>query len=279
MKPKKRQPNPALLDMVVANAMEQAQTAYSPEERAKALARIRESRERESERLAQSSRDDMEAIMLTAERATGLTRQQLLAKGAEYQHQMPVVLDKRPPRESVLGRGVPELHVRNVFDSEPEDCDALQRVKAFMDADQQVFLVLSGATGTRKSGSACWALSAHPGRYVSATRLLGASVSKLEDERERYAGFFKTPLLVLDDLGSEYASDAGYAAQIINTLVDARYGALLKTIMTTNLDARQFKDRYGERVADRIRELGQWMPVVGKSQRGHWTDKEASDAE
>lgn len=270
MKPKKRKVDPETERVVMEGIYEMARQldAVTPEQRAAAVAKVRDTRARNLEREAQSMREHAEAIFSTAEQVLKMSRQEILAKAEEIEA---AEAAKRPnreiPRSSVLARGVPDLHVRHIFDSKPVDCQALQLVKAFLDADQQVFLVLSGAAGTRKSGSACWALVNHPGRYVSARKLVDWSVSKTEEDRERYANLYKTPLLVLDDLGSEYVDDAGWFAKILTGIVDERYGKELKTIITTNLEAKRFKDSYGERVAERIREIGKFATIAGASQR------------
>ena len=53
-------------------------------------------------------------------------------------------------------------------------------------------------------------------------------------------------MLVIDDLGSEYRSD--WFLSGINLLLDVRYGAALRTVITTNLDGETFKQTYGDSV-------------------------------
>jgi DNA replication protein DnaC len=61
--------------------------------------------------------------------------------------------------------------------------------------------------------------------------------------------------------------DKGWFVRALASIVDARYAACLKTIMTTNLNAERFKATYGERIADRIRESGRFRDVAGQSVR------------
>ena len=75
--------------------------------------------------------------------------------------------------------------------------------------------------------------------------------------------------LVLDDLGTEYADAKGFFSQILDRLIDARYREYAPTIITTNLNAKSFGERYGERVVDRLREGGRFVEFGGvESMRG-----------
>jgi DNA replication protein DnaC len=186
----------------------------------------------------------------------------------------PRLVNKRPSRDTLLARGIPEIHLRHVFDREPTECPALTEVQKFMDADQGTFLVLSGTVGTYKSGSAAWALTKHPGVYVRAAKLGTLALEKGDEGADRYHYVRVAPLLVLDDLGGEYLSDRGWFERVLTSLCDERYGSMLKTVITTNLDGEAFKKAYGERVADRIRESNGWYEVPGGSRRAAQAEQE-----
>ncbi len=269
---KQKPVDPAALEYV-QQAIEERSRSISPSETQAAIESARRVRAEHAEREAASLKADMEEIMCIAERATGLTRQQLLSKHAEFSRQVPAPrVDAKTSRETVLARGVPGIHVANVHDREPETCPALEKVKKFLDAEQQVFLVLSGATGTRKSGSSAWGVCNHPGRFISASALSQAALGQEGDSAEKMRLIRNAPLLVLDDIGREYADEKGWFMNVFNALIDERYGAMRKTIITTNLDASAFKARYQERIADRIRELGEWAQVKGASVRRKWVN-------
>lgn len=214
--------------------------------------------------------DFAESVIAVAERATGKSRAWLLSEAAKMAASAAAREDaatpKRPTRETVAGRGVPELHLCNVYDREPEACSALQAVRWFL-AGSQTVVVLSGGVGTRKTGSACWALTQRSGTFTSANEAIRASASKLPDDIERWRRIRATQLLVLDDLGGEYVDDKGFRVAQVNALFDERYGAKAKTIVTTNLDSKAFRATYGERVSDRIRESDGWKPIGGESIR------------
>lgn len=74
--------------------------------------------------------------------------------------------------------------------------------------------------------------------------------------------------LVVDDLGAEYVDDKGVFTSLVQEVVNERHARRRATLITTNLAAPEFKARYGERVADRIRERGRFVVVGSKSLRG-----------
>lgn len=253
--------NPEIAAYVEVGIADKVATMTS-QSRAEAIANARKRREEAEERERMSLGDCMEAILQAGERATGLTREQLRAKWFELDKEPPPVrVDSRPSRDVLVRRGIPETHLAHVYDREPEECDALTQVRMFLDSDQQQFLVLSGAPGTRKTGSACWALTREPGMFVAAKDI--ASIAANSSVTERMYQLRTAPLLVLDDVGVQYVDEKGYFYTAFNALIDERYAAALKTILTTNLSPVQFRDRYEERIARRIRECGKWFAIAG----------------
>lgn len=170
--------------------------------------------------------------------------------------------------------GVPELHIRNLVDEAPEPGEALSAVREFIDSEETL-LVLLGAVGTRKTGAACWGVAEYlrrqPGRVLEVPRFvhvskLAAAGSFGRDAHELRDEVEGAPFLVVDDVGSEYDKSGFFASQF-SALVDARYGAMRKTIFTANLTPDKFKELYGERTVDRLRETGTVFVVAGGSQR------------
>jgi len=72
---------------------------------------------------------------------------------------------------------------------------------------------------------------------------------------------------VIDDFGVEYADQRGVLASIVDELIDRRYGDRRATIICTNLTATEFRKRYGDRVADRLREAGRFRVISESSLR------------
>lgn len=238
-------------------------TAARKEMQTRAADNARAVVEKEREADERSTAEVMRSFQELAARETKLTVEQLLAMdgGIDAPPQRP-----KADRETVAARGVPELHLKHVYDKAPIECEALTTVQEFLGSDMTL-LVLSGGVGTRKSGSACWALAERAGRYVTADDLSGLAAARDEEGIVLYRQLKKAALLVIDDLGGEYVDDKGWFVRALASIVDARYAACLKTIMTTNLNAERFKATYGERIADRIRESGRFRDVAGLSVR------------
>lgn len=205
-----------------------------------------------------------EDIIRQAEEATGKTKAELLAMADELPPELP---KPKVDRETLKGRRVPEVHIRNVFDREPVQCEALTAVAAFI-ASETRFLVLSGGVGTRKSGSAAYALTQRSGCFIRASELKDVNTKDDEDSRALRKRMRTCSLLILDDAGTEYESERGFTTSLIQTLINDRYEECGKTVITCNLTAKDFKAKYGERTADRIRESGRFVVIGGNSVRG-----------
>lgn len=75
-------------------------------------------------------------------------------------------------------------------------------------------------------------------------------------------------LLVIDDLGAEYADTKDSFLADLDELIDMRWRRGLQTLITTNLVKKLFRTRYGNRIIDRIRQYGGWHEVKHPSLRG-----------
>lgn len=127
-------------------------------------------------------------------------------------------------------------------------------------------IVLSGATGCGKTAAACWWLmrnAATPGKFVTSAKL-----STLSRWDETTKGYETVPLLVVDDLGVEYADDKGFFLSFIDHLVNERYSHRRPTVLTTNMVRDDFVKRYGQRIRDRLREAGSFESLGNASLRG-----------
>ncbi len=121
--------------------------------------------------------------------------------------------------------------------------------------DPPWLVVISGRVGCGKTvAAAWWAIRQAPiVEFVSATEYLQAS--RYDGSRARWR---LAEALVLDDIGTEYLDERGSALVDLTDLVNEFYSRKRSLVMTTNLEAEAFKARYGDRVADRIREIGGW---------------------
>jgi DNA replication protein DnaC len=175
-------------------------------------------------------------------------------------------------------RGVPAKDHDAIARAELEDTAAMQAVRALLASDQRI-LVLSGPKGCGKTTAAAWMVAQDisvrmPGggeegrapepQFLDVSKLARLSRYKAEEVEP----IEECSLLVIDDLGMEYADEKGSFLATLDGVFNARYAAGLYTVITTNLPSKTFKERYGERLADRIREAGRFVELNGKSLRG-----------
>jgi DNA replication protein DnaC len=74
-----------------------------------------------------------------------------------------------------------------------------------------------------------------------------------------------TPLLILDDLGAEY--DHTWVQAKVDAIITERYNRMRSTIITSNLDRDDIRDRYQQRIYDRLRATNQLITFHGSSLR------------
>ncbi len=182
----------------------------------------------------------------------------------------------------MVARGVPEKHLKAVYDRPPIDCEALRAVRDFL-ASEKTSLVLAGGTGTRKSGSACWALTQRPGVFITEDEVIRLQSSRLPEDVEAWRRARAAQVLVVDDIG-EYSDDKGWGVKVITGLWNHRYSSELKLIVTVNKTRQEFVREFGERIADRIRESGRFVVLGGESvrrapRREHWLDRQEAKEE
>lgn len=176
-------------------------------------------------------------------------------------------------RRDLIFQGCPKKDVDLVVSQALKDTDALRASQLSIE-DGKTLVALSGGYGTGKTTAATWwALRAWPRIEDFETfPVMFISASKLS-RYPRYDGMAMNRIifaraLVIDDLGTEFNDKNGSFLSTLDEVVNARYANELPTLITTNLPAKDFKIRYSERIADRIREAGAFVPVKGESMRG-----------
>jgi len=75
----------------------------------------------------------------------------------------------------------------------------------------------------------------------------------------------RAKFLILDDFGAEKISD--WVREVVYDIVEHRWQNLMHTVLTTNEATVSLKEKYGERIADRVRNMCAAVPMTGKSQR------------
>jgi DNA replication protein DnaC len=152
----------------------------------------------------------------------------------------------------------------------PQVTQALDAAQVWMgEQPPRWALVLRGPVGTGKTVAACWAMrrAALTGEDV-AFRKAGevARMSGFDAGAAELKALKRVGLLVLDDVGAEQLNEWGRALMV--ELLDARYEATARTVITANPDWKKLEERLGQRIVDRLRDGGRVVELAGKSMRG-----------
>lgn len=134
----------------------------------------------------------------------------------------------------------------------------------------KAFLLLLGGVGSGKTTAAAWCLVRHLERAISQPQPSGGlpvdaamfatapEFNGLSDYNSEGRAWLdrlcRCQMLVLDDLGTERMGDGELSC--VQRIVSERHASGRRTVLTSNLTSEVFRQRYGERVADRIREVG-----------------------
>jgi DNA replication protein DnaC len=180
-------------------------------------------------------------------------------------------------RQRLVDYGIPVKDVDAILANSSRQTPALEAVRLFLGDGKARILVLSGRRGCGKTFAAGWAIAQpcaeryqgrrrpeyHP-RFVDVGDLASGSWFDRDETRALRC----CDVLAIDDLGMEYVDTKGGWLSRLDQLVNARYANSIRTVITTNMPAKQFREQYGERIADRIREVGRFANVDGESLRG-----------
>lgn len=167
--------------------------------------------------------------------------------------------------------GVPK-RVRLTLE-QPRDTKALELTRSWLAEGERAWcLVLSADKGLGKSTAAGWWLAQEAKGLPVASHPFrrwwpAAEISALDFYGEDYQHLCTCGSLVIDDLGAEFNDAKGGFQSKLDRLIDARYREFRRTVITTNLPGKEFSDRYGGRVIDRMRDGAVWASVKGDSLR------------
>jgi DNA replication protein DnaC len=75
----------------------------------------------------------------------------------------------------------------------------------------------------------------------------------------------KIPVLILDDLGAEKATE--WVAETLYILIDERYGNMKPTIITSNYSLSELSERLGDRIVSRIMEMCRVIEIKTSDKR------------
>lgn len=123
-------------------------------------------------------------------------------------------------------------------------------------------LLLRGYVGVGKTTMLRSVSTLFIGLGLGGFRIVSAfNLAEIAKDKDAFQGLCKSDYLGIDDLGQEpnTIKDFGNERSPFEELVSARYDGLKQTIISTNLVIEggrdQIADRYGTRVADRLREM------------------------
>lgn len=135
-------------------------------------------------------------------------------------------------------------------------------------------LVFSGAAGTGKSHLAAAILKGILPRHVGAYMTFMGMVRLIREtwrpdskrsESQVITELGTLPLLVLDEIGVQYGTDAEHT--LLFEVMDRRYRDQKPSILLTNQDKEGFKRFVGDRVYDRMTETARWVTFDWSSYR------------
>lgn len=134
------------------------------------------------------------------------------------------------------------------------------------DPGAESVLVIAGTRGSGKTLAATWWASRreHAPIFVRASTFAASS----RYDREGRDVWLSAGALVVDDLGAEFLDAKGSFLVDLDELIDVFYGDCKPLLITTNCTKDTFRERYGARVVDRIRECGSWFSTSDESMRG-----------
>lgn len=185
-------------------------------------------------------------------------------------HEKPPAADPEPERmtwtvyeRNLIRARVPERYRADLraFRSTP----AVVAVRAFMADPTRVLLVLMGLRGVGKSCAAAYPLGRASGMYTLAAELSG--IYRSLHYREELDRFTNAELLVVDELGREPDGRAGGEVSVLWEVVERRWAQRSKTILAANMLPKEFAERYGEHLLDRVEADGGDVILTGESLR------------
>ena len=107
------------------------------------------------------------------------------------------------------------------------------------------------------------------GEGIGNCLLEAKEITGLSDKDGQLTVYKTVPVLFLDDLGREPTEVLKYGnvTSPITELLEYRYNQRLTTIVTTNLEPSEIREKYGDRIADRFNEMFALVSYTGVSYR------------
>lgn len=191
-------------------------------------------------------------------------------------------LEKRIQQSGIPARFMPK-RFEDYLPATPEAAAILKRCRDYAEQFPALLssgtsMILCGVAGTGKTHLACaiahHIIHQHAMRAVymhvaAALRAVKDTYAKgsTRTEQEAITSFAKPDLLILDEIGVQFGTDAERC--ILFEIINARYEALKPTVLISNLAMDGLTQYAGERVIDRMKENGGvLLPFKWQSHRG-----------
>jgi len=87
----------------------------------------------------------------------------------------------------------------------------------------------------------------------------------VDNEESILKGICAVPVLLLDDIGAEKASEC--VKQTLYLIIDRRYGDMAKTYVTSNLSLNEISSQLDDRISSRVAGMTNTIRMQGKDRR------------
>lgn len=179
------------------------------------------------------------------------------------------LVDDRTPRDaspsgpSHAARGL-SLRAMGVLAASKVDTPSMAILRQWhIDHPREGIGILSGPNGIGKTVAATWWAMETNAVVIRAP--VFAATSRYD--REAHTRWTSARCVVLSDLGAEFSDSKGSLMSDLENFIDEHYEGMHRLVVTTNCTSKDFQDKYGKRMLDRLSECGTWMSVTGDSMR------------
>jgi DNA replication protein DnaC len=168
----------------------------------------------------------------------------------------------------------PPKYTTCTLESYPGDAAAVETLRAWAVDEAAPWLVLAGEYGAGKTGLSVALLRDFAERgqsvlFVNAPSMLRRVRATYSGDRESETAVIdslaEVDVLAIDDVGKERLTD--WAKELVYDVINRRYNANLRTVVTTNHDAPSLEVHVGPATFWRIFERAQWLTLSGNLRR------------